>query len=157
MADIKKILVPVDYSEGAANALNWATDLAQQLGAELEVVHVWDRPAYVSTEAVVQTDGGHTRTLGELIRENAEAAMATFLANHMRDREGTTVLPPHYLVSGEPASTLVAELESGRYDLVVIGTHGRTGLKHLLLGSVADKLIRFSPVPVLTVPPRSRS
>jgi nucleotide-binding universal stress UspA family protein len=90
--------------------------------------------------------------LGELIRDNAEAEMAAFLANHLRHNEGTTVLPPHYLASGEPAATLVAELERGKHDLVVIGTHGRTGLKHLLLGSVADKLIRFSPVPVLTVP-----
>jgi nucleotide-binding universal stress UspA family protein len=149
---VRKVLVPVDYSYGSARALQCATGLAERLGADLEVVHVWDRPAYVSAEVLIRTHADRPRSLGDLIRDNAEAEMATFLADHLRHNEGTTVLPPHYLVSGEPAATLVAELERGRHDLVVIGTHGRTGLKHLLLGSVADKLIRFSPVPVLTVP-----
>jgi nucleotide-binding universal stress UspA family protein len=152
---VRKILVPVDYSEGSAHALECATSIAEWLGAELEVVHVWDRPAYVSTEVLVRMPEGSLRPLGELIRLNAEAEMATFLANHLRRNEGSTVLPPHYLISGEPAASLVAELERGRHDLVVVGTHGRTGLKHLLLGSVADKLVRFAPVPVLTVPRRS--
>jgi nucleotide-binding universal stress UspA family protein len=149
---VRKVLVPVDYSDGSARALQYATGLAERLGAALEVVHVWDRPSYVSTEVLVRTHADRPRSLGDLIRDNAEAEMAAFLANHLRHNEGTTVLPPHYLASGEPAATLVAELERGKHDLVVIGTHGRTGLKHLLLGSVADKLIRFSPVPVLTVP-----
>jgi nucleotide-binding universal stress UspA family protein len=149
---VRKVLVPVDYSDGSARALQCAAALAERLGAALEVVHVWDRPAYVSTEVLVRGRADHPRSLGDLIRENAEAEMATFLASHLRQNEGTTVLPPHYLTSGEPAATLIAELERGKHDLVVIGTHGRTGLEHLLLGSVADKLIRFSPVPVMTVP-----
>jgi len=56
------------------------------------------------------------------------------------------------LISGEPASALLAELKKGEHDLVVLSTHGRTGLAHLLLGSIAEKLVRLSPVPVLTVP-----
>jgi nucleotide-binding universal stress UspA family protein len=87
------------------------------------------------------------------VRENAEREMSAFLGAH-RDRlapgEG---LPVHRLLSGKPASTLLGELEQGKHDLVVLGTRGRTGFKHLLLGSVAEKLVRFSPVPVLTVPP----
>jgi nucleotide-binding universal stress UspA family protein len=60
------------------------------------------------------------------------------------------------LVSGEPASALLTELKKGEHDLVVLSTHGRTGIAHLLLGSIAEKLVRLSPVPVLTVPVRGR-
>jgi nucleotide-binding universal stress UspA family protein len=61
------------------------------------------------------------------------------------------------LLSGNPAATILAELDAAHHDLLVVGTHGRTGLRHLLLGSVAEKLVRLSPVPVLTVPlPRER-
>ncbi|HEX7451251.1 MAG TPA: universal stress protein, partial [Polyangiaceae bacterium] len=56
------------------------------------------------------------------------------------------------LLSGDPASSLVAELKKGEHELVVLSTHGRTGVAHLLLGSIAEKLVRLSPVPVLTVP-----
>ena len=62
----------------------------------------------------------------------------------------------HELLSGDPTAKLVEELKKGGYDLVVLGTHGRTGLMHLLMGSVAEKLVRLSPVPVLTVPPSAR-
>jgi nucleotide-binding universal stress UspA family protein len=57
------------------------------------------------------------------------------------------------LLSGEPVTTLLEELRSRDYDLVVVGTHGRTGLTHVLVGSVAERLVRLSPVPVLSVPP----
>jgi len=61
------------------------------------------------------------------------------------------------LLGGNPAAVLLEELGADRHDLLVIGTHGRTGLSHLLLGSVAEKLVRLAPVPVLTVPRRSTS
>jgi nucleotide-binding universal stress UspA family protein len=60
------------------------------------------------------------------------------------------------LLAGEPASALLAELKKGEHDLVILSTHGRTGLAHLLLGSIAEKLLRMSPVPVLTVPAPGR-
>jgi nucleotide-binding universal stress UspA family protein len=62
----------------------------------------------------------------------------------------------HRLCSGDPAGTVLAELKTGAFDLIVLGTHGRTGLMHMLLGSVAEKLVRLSPVPVLAVPPVGR-
>jgi nucleotide-binding universal stress UspA family protein len=86
-----------------------------------------------------------------LIRESAERDMTEFLANVALP---STLSLTQRLLSGEPASTLVSELKNGDYDLVVVGTHGRTGLSHMLLGSVTEKLIRLSPVPVLTCPPQ---
>jgi nucleotide-binding universal stress UspA family protein len=146
---VQRILVPVDYSTGSAHALARAADFASALGAELDVVHVWDRPNFVPTETMVESGQGQRRSLGELIRENAEHEMKEFLEASRAGQPGP--LPSHRLLSGEPASTLLAELERGAHDLVIVGTHGRTGLKHLLLGSVAEKLVRYSPVPVLTV------
>jgi nucleotide-binding universal stress UspA family protein len=147
----RRILVPVDYSEHSKASLRFAADLAQTLGSTLDVVHVWDRPTYVSDAVMVRRPGQEHCSLADLIRDNAERDMTEFLAS--------VALPPtlsltQRLLSGEPASTLVSELKQGGHDLIVLGTHGRTGLSHMLLGSVTEKLIRLSPVPVLTYPPQ---
>jgi nucleotide-binding universal stress UspA family protein len=148
--ELRRVLVPVDYSDGSRRALEYATALAASLGAALEVVHVWDRPSYVSEDVILRGPGDTRRSLGELIRANAEEQMEEFLAS-TPGREGSP-RPSHRLLSGEPASTLIAELEKGEHDLVVIGTHGRTGVKHFLLGSIAEKIVRYSRVPVVVVP-----
>lgn len=150
---IRRVLVPVDYSEGSRRALRYAARLATSLGAELDVVHVWDRPSYVSEDVVLHGPGDTRRSLAELIRENAEQQMQEFLASASADAGGRGARPSHRLLSGEPASTLITELEKGAHDLVVIGTHGRSGVARFLLGSVAEKLVRYSTVPVLAVPP----
>jgi nucleotide-binding universal stress UspA family protein len=146
---IEKILVPVDYSEPSRAALRVAADAARAIGATLDVVHVWDRPPYVS-DAVIQTPGGGKRSLVEMIRENAAREMDDFVA---QTKLPAAVRYEKRLLGGNPAATILEEIERGRHDLVVVGTHGRTGLPHLLLGSVAEKLVQLSPVPVLTVPP----
>ena len=139
-ARIQKILVPVDYSENSSASLRHASDLARTLHAELDVVHVWDRPTYVADSVMVHEKDGEKRSLAAMIRENAELEMRRFLSRFQeRKDEETRHFPTHRLLSGEPASTLIAELERGAHDLVVVGTRGRTGLKHLLLGSVAEK------------------
>ncbi|HSU39504.1 MAG TPA: universal stress protein [Polyangiaceae bacterium] len=150
---IQSILVPVDYSECSAAAVTLAIEVASKFGAELDVVHVWDRPTYVSEDIQVgHGDGAHS--LIELIRANAEREMAQFIAE--------LSVPPRLkcstrLLSGNPAATILKVLQDGKHQLLVMGTHGRTGLRHVLLGSVAEKLVRLSPVPVLTVPPDRES
>src|ERR1051325_4084065 len=146
----RSILVPGEYSEHSKASVAFAANLAAGVGATLHIVHVWDKPTYASDAVLVRRPGEENRTLADLVQENANRDMSDFLAS--------LALPPnlkstHRLVSGDPAGTLINELKTGSYDLVVIGTHGRTGLVHLLLGSVAEKLVRLSPVPVLTVPP----
>jgi nucleotide-binding universal stress UspA family protein len=144
----QRILVPVDYSDHCLSALGYAAELAQRFGGKLDIVHVWDRPTYIS-DAVLVGHGAGQKPLGELIRENAEQDMQGFLAK-LALPEG--VLGSERLVSGDPASALLKEIEREKYDLVVMSTHGRSGFAHLLLGSVTEKIVRYSPVPVLTVP-----
>lgn len=144
----QRILVPVDYSDHCLSALGYAAELAQRFGGQLDIVHVWDRPTYIS-DAVLVGHGTQQRPLGELIRENAERDMKSFLEK-LKLPEG--VLSKERLLSGDPASALLKEIEKEKYDVVVMGTHGRAGFAHLLLGSVTEKLIRHSPVPVLIVP-----
>jgi nucleotide-binding universal stress UspA family protein len=145
----RRILVPVDYSENSKPAVLLAADFAHRFDAELEFVHVWDRPSYVTDAVMVRHPGGEQRSLLDMVGENAERDMRDYLASLTLP---SGLKSSHRLLSGEPASTLLKELETGHYDLCVVGTHGRTGLAHLLMGSVAEKLVRLSPVPVLTVP-----
>jgi len=147
--NIKKILVPVDYSDCSQAALEAAMGLAAKFGATVDVVHVWDRPPYVSDTVVVRSAGGEKRSLVDMIRENAQREMDEFV-NAEKPPSGVSLT--ERLLSGEPASKLLEELGKREHDLVVVGTHGRTGLTHVLLGSVAERLVRLSPVPVLTVP-----
>lgn len=146
---MKKILVPVDYSACSQAALATAIVFAEALGASVDIVHVWDRPLYVGDTVTVTTATGDKRTLVDMIRENAEQEMKDFLG---AAKVSTSVPLTHRLLSGEPVSTLLRELQRREHDLVVLGTNGRTGLVHVLLGSVAERLVRLSPVPVLAVP-----
>ena len=143
----RSILVPVDYSEPSQRALELALSL--DTDAEVTVIHAWDKPAYVGEQVVAHPDGSR-RSLSELIRENAERDMTDFLA---RVKNPTGKAFKHRLVTGEPVSSIIAEASTPGYDVLVVGTHGRTGMTKLLLGSVTEKLIRLSPIPVLTVPP----
>jgi universal stress protein A len=153
---IQRILVPIDYSKNSERGLNYAAELALRFAAELDVVHVWDRPTYISDAILARRPGGTHQPLGELIRENAEKDMNDYLVALRLDDGRAALELPHRLLAGEPASALLAELKAGGHELMVIGTHGRTGFAHFVLGSVAEKLVRLSPVPVLTVPPPER-
>jgi nucleotide-binding universal stress UspA family protein len=141
----RSILVPVDYSEPSRRALELALSLSES--AEVTVVHAWDRPSYVGEQQIAHADGSR-RSLSELIRENAEREMTEFLA-----RVSSGKAFKHRLLTGDPVTAIIGEASKPGYDVLVVGTHGRTGMTKLLLGSVTEKLIRLSPIPVLTVPP----
>lgn len=143
----RSILVPVDYSEPSRRALELALTLDSD--AQVSVVHVWDRPSYVGEQIVTHADGSR-RSLSELIRDNAEREMTEFLAQ-VKVPAGKQY--EHRLLSGEPVTAILAEASKPGYDVLVVGTNGRSGMTKLLLGSVTEKLIRLSPIPVLTVPP----
>lgn len=147
MYKVRKILVPIDFSGCSRLALGRAAELAAKFDAQLDVLHVWEAPAFVAPEAMVGV-AGTSQTLSQLAHEHAESNMRDFVASA---REDGMAIHETLIEQGDPARTIVDVAERGSYDLIAVGTHGRTGLAHLLLGSVAEKVVRRATRPVLTV------
>jgi nucleotide-binding universal stress UspA family protein len=140
----RKILCPVDFSDSARDALAMAAKLGADAGVEITLVHVWQSPMYAqSSEIMLQNE-----LLAKIVEE-CEHGLAAWKVE--LERLGARRVSTK-LLGGVPWDRIVQELTSDpSYDLVVIGTHGRTGLKHVLLGSVAERVVRHAPCPVLVV------
>jgi len=148
---IKRILVAADFSECSRSALEFALGLAEQVGATIEVVHAWASPAYVSPSiAVTVAPDVPSSTLEVIAREEAGKSMDAFLAS-----VPTTQKVTGRIEFGPEAEVIVAIAE--QFDLLIVGTHGRSGLAHFVLGSVAERIVRRSKTPVLTVPTRNKN
>jgi universal stress protein A len=144
---VTRVLVPIDFSPSSRAALEYATFLAGRLGAELEVLHVWEPPGYVGPDTlallpVAPGQPGWEQTRGEVQRE-----VERFLAKGAARPKQLSVR----VEAGEPSDTILQIARDGGADLIVMGTHGRTGLSRLLIGSVAEAVLRRSTCPVLTV------
>ena len=137
----QKILVGVDFSPPSREAMRTAAALAKEFGAELTVAHFWQIPL-LGAELPVQA-----AYLDEM-RAAAEQQLAAWTAeaSSLADRKVTSVFE-----LGVPWNEMVKLLQREHYDLAVVGTHGRTGLKHALLGSVAERVVRHAPCAVLVV------
>lgn len=144
-----KILVPVDYSEHSRAVLNYALRFAQKFEGEVTAAHVWETKPNVPPHLKVKTPDGRTTTAGELIREEALGAMEQFLRS-MNLPAGSRV--SSCILSGAAAEAIVKKAEQGGYDLVVMGTQSRKGFGRLVLGSVAERVIKSATIPVLAVP-----
>lgn len=138
----KRILVGIDFSSPSERALACAMELARGLGAELHLLHVYQIPAFAFPETIVPAP---PETIDRFIGESRRHLEA--LAERVR-KEGVRATSD--LVPGSPFVELVGKARQG-FDLLVVGTHGRTGLRHALLGSVAEKVVRKCDIPVLTV------
>jgi nucleotide-binding universal stress UspA family protein len=147
---LKKILVPVDFSEGAEPAIAMAAMMARKFGASVELLHVWQPPPLVPLPVVVVPSSPESQpiNLEELARSTAGTQMKD-LATRLRD-QGVTEVQSRVAI-GTPAHEIVDLAELGHFDLVVMGTHGRGGIAHAVLGSVAEKVVRRAKCPVLTV------
>lgn len=145
--NISKILVPVDYSPGSKVALEYALSLADKLGAQLTVLHTWEVPPMLRPDITVWS-GQVTANLADHVQHEAEKGMKEFLADAKADANPRV---SSLVQGGQASSTILATAESGKFDLVCMGTHGRSGLAHLVLGSVAERIVRHSKCPVLTV------
>jgi len=147
MERLKKILVPTDFSRCSETALELASELAESFGATIDLLHVWDAPPFISPETMVGAIG-ESQTLANLVKRQAESQMEKFVESARA--KGFPVKAVR-IEHGAPAPTIVDVAKQGDYDLVALGTHGRTGLSHLVIGSVAEKVVRYSDRPVLTV------
>ena len=138
----KQILVPTDFSAGSRLAVDYALELARRLGASVHLLHVVEDPnvAGLFTEAYVDM---------ALIRKERRCD-----ARHRMNGLLSQLHAPRItdeIASGEVAQTIAGIAADRGADVIVMGTHGRTGLKHLLIGSVAERVVRMSPHPVLTI------
>ena len=137
----RKILVPTDLSRQSTVALEMAASLARARDAELIILHVEEPPlAYGGGEAFV----GLTEPTSEQLLQRLEQIRPP--DPEMRHE--------HRMVSGLPADTIVRMAEDEGVDMIVMSTHGRTGLSRMLMGSVAEAVVRQASCPVLTVKPR---
>ncbi len=147
MSLIKSILVPYDFSDGAAAALRYAASLADALDADIQLLHVWEPGPYVDPTQVLAV-GGRASELQAQYTKAAEDRLKKAIAEHAESISAR--VKPH-VVAGYPSSTIVERAEHGNFDLVIMGTRGLTGLKHLLLGSVAERVVQRCSKPVLTL------
>jgi universal stress protein A len=137
--EIRHILAPTDFSAPAHEAVTTAFELAQTFGAKLSLLHVIEVPVYAIEVALpleaLERDA--RRELARLLPE-AEAAHVdvTWLVN-----------------MGAPYQKIAETATAEQVDLIVMATHGRTGLSHVVLGSVAERMVRLAPCPVLTIRP----
>jgi nucleotide-binding universal stress UspA family protein len=142
MTPIRHILVPHDFGEPAQHAFDYATELAEKLGARITLVHAYEVPVYGFPDGVVLT----TEMSGQIERA-AHTALDGVAARGTRPGVDVKV----ELRQGPAWSEIDAAAKQLGADLVVMGTHGRKGVARALLGSVAEKVVRTSPVPVLTI------
>jgi len=144
-APVKRILVPTDFSDTAENALDLALDLAGRFAAEVHLLHV-----RVLLEDP-HDEEEYRRELERLMTRQDQKTREVL--GNTRDAIPQVVVHPHLVRGLSEAETICETVADLGCDLVVMGTHGRRGLRHLLLGSVAERVVRSCPLPVLTVHP----
>jgi nucleotide-binding universal stress UspA family protein len=145
MLSIKSVLVPTDFSDASETALTYGMGLAETFGASLHLVHVmedllahaWAAEVYVAA----------VPNLREEIERESQQRLSAMLPEADRKRLRAEIA----LLSGNPFIEIIRYAKAQDIDLIVMGTHGRGPIAHMLLGSVAEKVVRKSPCPVLTV------
>lgn len=143
MIEIRTILVPIDFSDHSKKAMETATQLGKTLGADLHLVHVLHFPVHVAAPGqVVVPQELWTQIRDAAARKLEKAAQAVSSA-------GLSV--ETHLTEGPNAQAIVELAKKLEVGLIVMGTHGHSGLKHVLLGSVAERTVRLAPCPVMTV------
>lgn len=158
MQPIQKILVPVDFSETSESAARYALAVAQSLGAELELMHVWELPHHLMPYTTLGDPAQAVPFFG-VAEDEIKKEMTEFLS---RLEQGMVQIMDasrflnlkHRLEQGRASDTIIHLAQKEGFDLIIMGTHGRRGLRHMVMGSVAEDVVRASPCPVLTVGPK---
>jgi nucleotide-binding universal stress UspA family protein len=149
MIEIRRILCPVDFSDTSRLALDYAVSLARWYEATLSVIYVHPLVAVTAYAA------GITLVPGALMTADDRTAMTETLKNFAAEEVGASVPMECHLGEGDAGSEIVAAADLYQADLIVIGTHGRSGFKRLTMGSVTEKVLRSATRPVLTVSPQA--
>ena len=140
----KRILVPLDFSEPSMHALTYAKMLAELFGASLDLLHVVPNP-YVADPS------GLYMALPQNLLDDFEREARTRLEETLTPEERKNFKAQTSVSTGDPLVAIVEHARLAPVDLIVMGTHGRTGVSHLFLGSVAERVVRSASCAVLTV------
>jgi nucleotide-binding universal stress UspA family protein len=144
--EIHQILAPTDFSESSKQAVTCAYELAQTFGAKLILLNVAELPVYPVEVFPPSTEG---TTLLDNLEDRARLDLAQLLPKG----ENARVEVICQAVPGTPYCKIIEVAEAAKVDLIVMATHGRTGLSHLVMGSVAERVVRMARCPVLTMRP----
>jgi nucleotide-binding universal stress UspA family protein len=143
---IRRILVATDFSEYSRRAMQYALSLAERMGASIDLLHVWEPPPHLESESLVLVPGEPGSPL-----ESSGLAQAGRLLQAWSERYHSDSVPLRLHLERGPAADTILRVSNTGYDLVVMGTHGRTGLARLFMGSVSQKVVARATCPVLTV------
>jgi nucleotide-binding universal stress UspA family protein len=146
MSMFKKILCPVDFSESSAAIAKTAREFALKFEAEVIVVYV--APSMIQYEIFDLPAASLPQLVGDIV-SGAEKTMTEFVTKHFPDVRATGKV-----VSGDAAEAIVTLSQAEKADIIIMSTHGRQGLNRLLFGSVAEKVVKTSDVPVMTIRPQ---
>ena len=138
---ISRILVPIDFSACSTAALDYAVALAKPLNADLILIHVIEPFPYNVIEGLTFVDYGARLT------SETQALLDTLSKRPLKEKLSVAT----HLTGGVPFREIIYMAEREKADLIVMGTHGRTGFDHLFTGSVAEKVVRLASCPVLTI------
>jgi nucleotide-binding universal stress UspA family protein len=141
--DWRKICCPIDFSDCSKEALAIASDLARRFSGELLLLHVYQAPSYALPEGYVLSAPEALRAVSEDVTRRLNEW------ERMAQAQGVAVTTEARM--GVPYAEIIAYAKKIACDLIVMGTHGRTGLQHAFVGSVAERVVRIAPCPVLTV------
>ena len=150
MGEFKKVLCPVDLSPDAGSVADEAASLARSLGAELVLVHVMAEPAFAIGDPLlspVESAGYTLPPLAEEYRVEMDRRLHR-LGDRVRSQNLNVSTR---LVRGSTHEAICSAADAEHADLIVMSTHGRTGLQHFLLGSVTERVVRTAKVPVMTL------
>jgi nucleotide-binding universal stress UspA family protein len=147
MIILNSVLVATDFGETAASALAYGRNLARAFGGRLQVLHVAEPVTATAAAEFYLQDRGE---LQQAVEEAAALRLKTLLTADDLARPGAQ---PVVRVATDPARAIVDYAKTAHVDLIVVGTHGRGAVAHLMMGSVAEKVVRTAPCPVLVVRP----
>jgi nucleotide-binding universal stress UspA family protein len=145
MIDLNRILVPTDFSKFSQNALRYAAAFAEKFGAELTLLHV------VQDLSIFIPDAVNVAPLATPPIEQMIASVKEALDRVVRESQLGNVTVKTRVLEGTPFYEIIRFAKENGTDLIIMGTHGHSGLVHVLLGSVTERVVRKAPCPVLTV------
>lgn len=143
---IRHILVPIDFSAYSKNALRYAVPMAEQYGAMLHLV-------YVIEPTIYPPDLGFGQIVLPSVEEELRSKSKAQLENLIADEIGSRVKAEAVVRTGKPHQEILREADEKDIDLIIVATHGHTGVEQILFGSTAMRIVRLAKCPVLTVRP----